>query len=340
MSGLRTTSKRPTTVASRQRPSAKADVIWALKHTTFAAAFAAITISWAIADGAETGQADAKAAPVSAKTAPGTGVTKTANGDTTAKATSMKKAVAKKTPSKAAQKKKAPARNTAPLRGILVPKREVLLTSLSADRVKAVKVVEGDRVKAGEMLVTLSCDDANAEYSIAKARLKQYKLLHGANAELIDEDAITMLDFALSEAKVEEGEGELAFAKAQIKKCALSAPYDAVVVNVAVEEFANVQVGEPLVSLVDDKRYELVINVPSSWVQWRQMYSQATFSVSIDETQRRYQAVVKRIGASIDATSRTVELVAEIVGDHEELAPGMTGNTDLSPPAELTLSQQ
>lgn len=216
------------------------------------------------------------------------------------------------------------------VRVLLVPTREVVLTSLAVDRVIGVSVDDGDRVKKGQVLVELSCDETRASLTVAKSRAAQYKMIHEANKELFAEDAITELDLELSAAKVDEGEGEVALAAAQMQRCVIKAPYDGTAVVVNVIDFANVQVGEPLLTIIDNSDFELILNVPSVWLRSRDKLIQKVFEVTFDETGKTYQAIVDRIGSVIDPSSRTVQLTAVIPGNNLDLVPGMSGNAQLS----------
>lgn len=209
------------------------------------------------------------------------------------------------------------------IRALLVPYREATLSSLVAARIAAITFKDGDRFKKGDTLVSFECGVLNAGLETAQARLKQYRLTNESNRELRRKEAVTRLDLALSEAKVEEGNAEVALAREQLKKCKVFAPYDGRVVKILANEFENVEVGDPLLSILDDSKLEMTLHIPSRW--FMSISKDTNFEVALDETGKTYQAVITRISPKIDTASRTFEVTARIVGEHKDLLAGMSG---------------
>ena len=210
------------------------------------------------------------------------------------------------------------------VRALLVPHRQAMISSLVSARVQTVHVQEGDRFKQGDVLLSFTCDALVASLRSALAQQKQYQLTHDANIELRKDEAVSKLDVALSEAKLEESKANVALARAQQQKCNVLAPYDGKVAKVTVNEHESVEIGSSLISILDDARLEMTLHLPSSWVT--AVTNGTKFKVSIDETGKRYDASVLRVSPQIDPTSRTFEVAAQIIGKQTELLAGMSGN--------------
>ena len=209
------------------------------------------------------------------------------------------------------------------VRALVVPRREATLSSLVAARIDEIAVNDGDRFKRGDVLLSFQCAVQSAALQSALAKLKQYELTHAANIELRQDEAVSKLDLALSEVKIEEGKADVALSRAHLKKCKVRAPYDGSVANVLANEYETVEIGEPLLEILDDSRLEVMLHIPSTR---RISMSEGTrFKVSIDETKKVYDAVVSRMSSRIDAASRTFEVTAQIVGSYSELLAGMSG---------------
>ena len=210
------------------------------------------------------------------------------------------------------------------VRALLVPHRHAMISSLVSARVQTIHVQEGDRFNKGDVLVSFNCDALVASLRSALAQQKQYQLTHDANVELRKDDAVSKLDVALSEAKLEESRANVALARAQHQKCNVLAPYDGKVAKVDVNEHESVEIGGSLISILDDAQLEMTLHLPSSWVTT--VSNGTKFKVSIDETGKRYDASVIRVSPQIDPTSRTFEVTARIVGKQTDLLAGMSGN--------------
>ena len=210
------------------------------------------------------------------------------------------------------------------VRALLVPHRQAMISSLVSARVQTIHVQDGDRFKKGDVLISFNCDALVASLRSALAKQKQYQLSHDANVELRKDDAVSKLDVALSEAKLEESRANVALARAQHQKCNVLAPYDGKVAKVDVNEHESVEIGGLLISILDDAQLEMTLHLPSSWVAT--VSNGTKFKVSIDETGKRYDASVIRVSPQIDPTSRTFEVTAQIIGKQTDLLAGMSGN--------------
>ena len=209
------------------------------------------------------------------------------------------------------------------VRALVVPRREATLSSLVAARIDKIAVNDGDRFTRGDILLSFQCNVHSAALQSALAKLKQYELTHAANIDLRRNEAVSKLDLALSEAKIEEGKADVALSRAHLQMCTVKAPYDGRIEKVLANEYETVEVGDPLVEILDDSRLEVTLHIPS---MRRVSISKGTrLKVSIDETGKVYDAVVSRMSPKIDAASRTFEVTAEIVGSHSELLAGMSG---------------
>ena len=209
------------------------------------------------------------------------------------------------------------------VRALLIPHRQATISSMVAARIQTIHVKDGDRFKKGDVLISFKCDVLVASLRSALARQKQYQITHDANLELRKDDAVSKLDVALSEARLEEGNANVALAWAQQQKCKVVAPYNGRVAKVAVNEHESVDIGSALIAILDDSRLEMTLHLPSSWVT--SVSKGMKFEVSVDETGKRYDASVVRISPEIDPTSRTFEVTARIVGKQGDLLAGMSG---------------
>ncbi len=209
------------------------------------------------------------------------------------------------------------------VRALIVPRREATLSSLVAARIDNIAVEDGDRFGRGDILLSFDCAVQSAALQSALAQLKQYELTHAANVDLRKSEAVSKLDLALSEAKIDEGKAEVALARAHLKTCRVRAPFDGRIAKVLANEHETVEVGDPLIEILDDSRLEVTLHMPSR--RRSAMSAGARLQIAIDETDKVYEAVVARISPRIDAASRTFEVTAEIVGSHAELVAGMSG---------------
>lgn len=213
------------------------------------------------------------------------------------------------------------------VRALLVPHREATISSEVAARIGKIHVKDGDTFKEGDALVTFSCDVRDAKLRAAQAELKRYQTTYNANLRLRQEQAVSSLELAVSAARVDEARANVDLAKAELRKCRLVAPYDGRVVKVFMNEHETTGVGDPLIAILNDSRLEMLLHLPSQSLP--SVHKGTKFRVHIDETGQTYDAKITRISPRIDASSRTLEVRAEIMGSHPNLLAGMSGNAIL-----------
>ncbi|NLZ17760.1 MAG: efflux RND transporter periplasmic adaptor subunit [Desulfobulbaceae bacterium] len=207
------------------------------------------------------------------------------------------------------------------MRVLLVANKEASIASRLYGTISKIHVKEGERFKAGQLLVSFDCRELAAERDVAMAKLRLYNGTNKANAGLYTEKMIGSLEKDLSQAKVTEAEAKMA-------NCAISAPFDGQAVELQAKAHETLQPGSPIMLIQDSRDLEAHVHVPSTWMTW--LKPGATFQTQIEETGAIYQAEMTSMGARVDPVSRTIKIYAKISGDHPELLPGMSGYTEFT----------
>ncbi len=63
--------------------------------------------------------------------------------------------------------------------------------------------------------------------------------------------------------------------------------------------------------------------VPSTWLTW--LKPGAEFQFQVDETDKSYVGVVRRLGAAVDTVSQTIKVFAKFAAPTPDILPGMSG---------------
>ncbi len=213
------------------------------------------------------------------------------------------------------------------LRGILVPEKDIKMSSPFEALVSKVHVEPGQRVRRGQKLVSFDCEVIRSELVSAEARLRQRTLSHETNEKLYQATALSRTEYELSQSRIAESESEVRTANLRLRNCDLKAPFSGIVSDVSVREFAHVMLGEPLLVLLDDSSLDLIVHVPSDWL--RDKLVGKRLKVTVQETGDVHEATIKQIWPSVDANSRTVKVSARLEGRHPELFSGMTADAQL-----------
>ena len=192
-------------------------------------------------------------------------------------------------------------------------------------RIDQFLVREGDRVRAGQVLVRLEKGDLEAAVAQARAAiamseanldnaLAQYdrmQALHGRGSATAKnlEDATT--GFRVAEASLEQARANLAAAEVTVAYAEIRSPVSGWIVSKMAEAGDMAAPGTPLLTVEDLSRVKVVVQVPESEVVGLSEGDPAR--IRIDVLEGTEDAVVDRIMPAGDPTSRTyrVQLVLD-----------------------------
>jgi RND family efflux transporter MFP subunit len=218
----------------------------------------------------------------------------------------------------------ASARPADPIRVLLVPENEAVISSQMAARIAALPATLGSRVRKGDTLVRFDCAEQTARLNMSEAELLSARETNTSKQELKALRSASELDVRLAQAAVSKAQAQVSMVRAQLGYCSISAPFGGRLVKLRVRAHETVSAGQPLLELVDNSSFRFQLHVPSRWLAW--LGEGTAFNISIDETGKSYPARVKVINGRVDPASRTVELTGSIEGKHPELIAGMSGS--------------
>lgn len=217
------------------------------------------------------------------------------------------------------------------IRAQLSPRRYTTLGAELGAKINRITVKEGERFKAGQVLVSFDCSLQSAQLQRAKATQAAADKTYSANRRLAELNSVGKVELETSEAEVAKARADVNLMNATLSKCSLAAPFSGRVAEQKVREQQFVQPGQALLDILDDSTLELEFIIPSKWLSW--LKPGTGFKVRIDETARDYPAKITRIGARVDPVSQSVKAAAVIDGNFPELIAGMSGKIQLAPPA-------
>ncbi|GIZ51125.1 efflux RND transporter periplasmic adaptor subunit [Noviherbaspirillum aridicola] len=213
----------------------------------------------------------------------------------------------------------------------LLPRRYTTLAAEIGAKVQRLPVPEGERFRAGDVLVVFDC-------SIHAAQLKKAESSHSAasqtweaNKRLVELNAAGKMELNVAKAEMDKSQAEVSAAAAFVSKCRIQAPFSGRVAEQKVREQQYAQPGQALLDIIDDGQLEIELIVPSKWMAW--MKTGLGFRVRIDETGKTYPAKIKRVGARVDPISQSVKVLAVVDGNHPDLVAGMSGHAQFNVPA-------
>lgn len=209
-------------------------------------------------------------------------------------------------------------------RVLLVPQQDTTLVAQIGTQIRNINASLGSSFRKGDTLVRFDCSQLDARRGIAQAELGSTQTNLNAKKRLKALKAAGDVEVAMAQAMVEKAKAELRLATVQIRQCRIHAPYNGRVVKRHVSQYQGVKVGDPLIDIVATGPLKLRLNVPSRWLAWLKVGQ--PFTIAVDETGKQYPAKVDAINARVDAVSQSIEIEGLVVGKHDDLLAGMSGN--------------
>lgn len=169
-------------------------------------------------------------------------------------------------------------------------------------------VVEGSRVKTGDVIAELDTRDIILELSAREIAFTTAKSQLERNERLLGKEAVSTQDFEIARAQFTKAEAEYNYSKNQLEDAKLRAPFAGFIEKRYVENYQKIQAGEQIVKLVDPVSLEVQFTIPDSYI--RILKNNPNFEIEFERnTGVWYDAKMKEyIESSTGATGIPVKL--------------------------------
>ncbi len=213
--------------------------------------------------------------------------------------------------------------------------RGVELSAEESGEVTEVAVSSGQRVRKGELLVTLNdrVERASRENQIASLELA--KLLFERDRQLIRQKSIPQSQYDRSKADLERATAQLAETEARLDNKQIQAPFAGTVGIVHTRVGDYLEAGDPITTLQDLTELEIDFTVPARY--YARLRPGLAISLRVDAfPDQVFHATLQAMDAKVDAGTRNLLLRASLEPD-THLLPGMFAQLtiDLDAPRSL-----
>jgi membrane fusion protein (multidrug efflux system) len=205
--------------------------------------------------------------------------------------------------------------------GTIRAARGVELSAESSGEVIAVAVKSGDRVKAGDVLVTLNDSVEQASIERQQANLTLARLLFERDKSLIKKKSIPQSQYDRSRADLDGALAQLAETQAILQNKRIVAPFSGTAGIIDVEVGDYLGSGSPVTTLQDLSALEIDFSVPAR--HFPRLRPGLQLTVQTDAfPDRTFAATLIALDARVDPGTRNLALRAKL-DDSEGLLPGM-----------------
>lgn len=210
--------------------------------------------------------------------------------------------------------------------GTLRARQSVTLRPEISGRIVALGFRDGERVKAGQLLVQLDDRLQQAQLQQAQAQAVIARTNLQRNRELLAQNFVSQSAVDQSAANLEVAEAQVALAQAQLARTKIVAPFAGVVGIRSVDVGDYVKDGADLVALEDTSSLWVDYRLPERFVP-RVRPGQVVEVVLDAAPQTRLQARVDALDAQVDAGGRSLLVRARLDNRDGVLKSGMFART-------------
>jgi len=207
-------------------------------------------------------------------------------------------------------------------------------------------VKEGQRVKKGDLLARIDPQDyetnlRNAKGTIAKAKAgvdyavaeyKRYLNVKATDAGAVSDSIVNLKYTAqnVARADLQSAEAALAAAQDQLNYTQLRAPFTGVIARKYVDNYQEVTVKEPILSLQNMTDVEVLVDVPESMMVPIRKAKPRMFADFAADPSRSFELKIKEVALLADNLTQTYQVVMVMPAPTGiRILPGMTANVSI-----------
>lgn len=221
-----------------------------------------------------------------------------------------------------------------PLTGIILPVQDADLSFAVHGIVAEVKVREGEKVQAGQILMRQDDELEALEVRRAEAMLEQAQFEHEAAAKLIAEDIGIRAEALAKRIACDLAKNALETARGRQRQRAMPSPFDGVVVRVNKEQGESVMLNEVVIRVVCmDRVYAQFYMKPEEAALLRAGDDYRMRLVGGMHQDKIFIGKIALVDSVLDAESALVRVRVEVANGKNELKAGMRVDGGLDSPS-------
>ena len=150
--------------------------------------------------------------------------------------------------------------------GIVEAVEYVRLAFRVSGQIISLPVVEGQRVKKGQLIAAIDPRDISLQYAADKAAYETAAAQVERNKRLLGRQAISVQEYEISVANYQKAKSAYELSSNNMRDTKLTAPFDGSIEKRLVENYQRVNSGEGIVQLVNTQKLRIKFTVPDDYL--------------------------------------------------------------------------
>ena len=208
---------------------------------------------------------------------------------------------------------------------LVVAGDESTLSSQMAGKIKSISHGLGDGVQRGGAILEFDCSEQDAQLQSAQAEYRGARETHLTKLRLQSLGAAGELEVTVAAAAADKAKSQVTFRESQMGYCKVTAPFSGRIAKIRVKPAESVNLGQPLVDIVNSGSLKAQLFVPATWISW--LKPGVRFDVQTDD-KRIHKARVSKVNARVEGVNQSLEIEGRFEGSSQWLLPGMVGTAN------------
>lgn len=213
------------------------------------------------------------------------------------------------------------------VQGAVEAEKNIMLTAEAAGVVKSIHVAEGQRVQAGQKILSLDTDilDKNIEEALSSYDLASF--VYERQKRLWDQNIGSELEFKQAKNNKLSIEARLNSLNAQKEKSVVRAPFSGVIDEIQPKVGELVNMGTPVGRLVNLDLLKLDADIPESYVG--KVGKGTSTLINFPAIDYQVASELSQVGNYIDPNNRTIKVSAKLPKKSDALIPNLVAELNI-----------
>lgn len=205
---------------------------------------------------------------------------------------------------------------------------EATVNAKTGGVIETIRVEEGERVKAGQILAQLETDRLKLEVARSKANLDQLEQDFKRNASVYQRNLVSREAYERSKFELDAARAAYDLARLSLDETDIKAPFDGVVSLRHIKVGNMIQAGSPAFRITKMDSLQAQIYVPERDINKLAAGQPATMTVDAWPSET-FSGAILRVNPVVDASTGTVKVTVAMSPEQMHLKPGMFGRVEI-----------
>ena len=216
--------------------------------------------------------------------------------------------------------------NIIKITGAILANESVSLKSEISGKVEKIYFQEGQRVKKGDLLLSINDDEFVAQLERLKYTQKLNEDIEYRQRQLLDKEAISREEYEIALTTLNTTLSDIKQTEARLAKHKIYAPFDGIIGLRQVSEGSYISPSDLVVNIYNINPIKIEFSIPG---KYSAMVNKGdTINFTVESSNNVFIGTIYAVEPRIDPRTRTLQIRAICRNDEEILIPGQFANID------------